>query len=181
MMLVAQPVSASVVHEALQLVGVLELAFCVIAALVLLATQSLKSLKLKRGAVTLTQSVAHEQCQSAWKSQQMPPTSSGSSAEEPAKMSGGQRYRENRKLRREPSGDPIKDALIDKIRSLQNTRDKLSPAGQAWVALYEPFEGRDQDLARYPVDVLQQFVRDHCSSEENSSYPSNARKETHYA
>jgi len=135
---------------------------------------SAEALKLERGDVTLTQMVTHERCQSglrgAWgeeqaqNSQQMPPSLSGSSGEEPAKMSSRQRWREKKKLEKNTStvssGDPIKDTLVLMIKSLQQSRGQAFP----WGAFCESQEVKNRDPARYPVHVLHQFVVTHCFS-----------------
>jgi len=213
----AQPASACIASEVLQIVGIEELVLIVVTALLAATfrgarlgkqtrsskspktlklkphhaeqTGSAEALKLERGDVTLTQMVTHERCQSglrgAWgeeqaqNSQQMPPSLSGSSGEEPAKMSSRQRWREKKKLEKNTStvssGDPIKDTLVLMIKSLQQSRGQAFP----WGAFCESQEGKNRDPARYPVDVLQRFAQDHCSSEKRSSHSWDARKQPH--
>jgi len=109
--------------------------------------------------LTLTQSVTHEKqssFQGGWggepiqKIQTMPPVLSGSTGEEPVKRGTRQRWRNNRTQKRSVTasrtGDPIKDALVDKIKSLQRCGEV---AKQAWGAFSESQEGKN----RYPAEV----------------------------
>jgi len=155
------------------------------------SSKSTETLKLKQGAVTLGQSVTHERCQSGqsvthescqigsqgvWgeepgqNSEQMTPTSSGSSGEELAKPTSQQRWREKRRLLKNASvvssGDQMKDELVGKIKSLQSSRREM---WHAWGVFCDSQEGQKRDPTFYPVDVLQQFVR--------SSHPWNTRKQ----
>jgi len=59
------------------------------------------------------------------------------------------------------SGDPVKDALVETIKSFQSSCQEVC---HTWFTFCEK-EGSTRDPARYPVDVLQQFVQDHCSPE----------------
>jgi len=107
------------------------------------SSKSSRLLKPQRGDGTLAQSVTRERRQSrlqgAWaedpaqKCQPMPSASSGSSGEEPANKSDWRRLRDQRRRRRlastVTSGDPIKDALVDKIKSFQISGKRRSTSG----------------------------------------------------
>jgi len=187
MMSIAPPALVSTVSEVLKLIHVEDvlvlsvLALLVLSRLHVLSTKSRQSPKLEGCDVRLTRSATHELGQSgsqhacreepAPKSQHMASHLSGSSGEEPAKMKTRKlnqrvRYSHNelcRKLRRDATGDPIKDALVTMIRSFP----KFSQEESMWDAVCVS-QGGNRDPVKYPVEVLQQFVQDHCSSEDRS-------------
>jgi len=190
MMSIAPPALVSTVSEVLKLIHVEDvlvvsvLALLILSRLKVLSTKSRQSPKLEQGDVPLTRSAIHELRQRGFqhacreepapKSQHMASHLSGSSGEEPAKMKtrkGNQRFRYqqnelSRKLRRDATGDPIKDALVTMIRSFQ-VRTKFSQEEDMWDAVCVS-QGGNRDPVKYPVEVLQQFVQDHCSSEDRS-------------
>jgi len=60
----------------------------------------------------------------------------------------------------------IKDSLVMKIKGIQTHGDQFDRRSemetkQAWSNFCESQEANNRDPARYPVDVLQQFVQDH--------------------
>jgi len=71
---------------------------------------------------------------------------------------------------------PLKDSLVVKIKELQSSERGKK---HAWWTFCESQEGRNRDPARYPVDVLQQFVQDHLCEEitlsQSSSDPYESR------
>jgi len=102
--------------------------------------------------------------ESAEKNQPMQPAFVSSSGEDPPKRSSRERWRQQRRLLRKvsitSSGDPTKDALVAKIRSFQ------SSGGEerfAWESFCHCQMGH-RDPVQYPVDVLQLFVSNHCTS-----------------
>jgi len=176
------------VNVVLQSVNVEELAILALTALFALTFFGPESLKLRRGGVTLTQSVTRKSRQSrrngnieepVQKSQQMSLAPSDGSGEEPVKKSSQERLGDGSRLGEASifsSGDPIKDSLVDLIRSFQKSRKE---EGHAWETFCANQENNIRDPARYPVDVLQQFVKELCSSEECSSHPCKAVKQSH--